>query len=119
MVFVKFNNTEDIIDYIYFNAYSNNEPTPPHNYYSAYTYSSKSLSLTKVPYTIATNGNIIVDLTGQQITNCSPELNSENKSYESNFDALGPYTNSNISNFISINRITEYSKIKIVLVKAK
>ncbi|MEI6091272.1 MAG: hypothetical protein WCR42_12530 [bacterium] len=118
-VFILFNDSTQIIEWLYITESSNYQKEPSHMYRDSYSSSESSITLKKVPYTINKNGDILVELTGSNFMDYGPILSSGSDSYSSDYSGTISSSSSSASRLKSIRSVPITSTFKIEIIKAK
>lgn len=118
-VSIVFNDTTQIIDWLYIASSNHYEPSPPHMSRSSYSSSGSSIKLSNIPFTINPTGDIIVEFTGADIMNYKPIITQGSNEHNSDYGSYGGYYYNNAYSIKSIRSVPITSKFKIEIIKAK
>lgn len=118
-VSILFNDTTQMIDWLYITSSNHYEPAPPHMSRSSYSSSGSSIKLSNIPFTINPTGDIIVEFTGADIMNYNPIITQGSSENKSDYSSYGGSYYNNAYSVKSIRSVPITSTFKIEIIKAK
>jgi hypothetical protein len=115
IAFIKFNHKTQKIDSLFFSASGSTNDYPQDADRVSNSFGEQKVILKNIPYTIASNGNILINITGVEIQNYSPYFGHYYRSHQSDMQSSSDHYESTLGT----REISAASSVQIEITKAK